>query len=232
MNYMNSKFNQSDETVTVFMGGFPKTTDVVLIEQYLATICSDNECVAITDQNNKSRGFAFVTFNTIEEANEFVKKKFAYNGKTLDIRLSLDSKDFISSSLLNIREPRKLFVDKIPNNLKKDDLLKIFKKFGEIEEIILFEKNERLINFAYVTFFKHMNARKCVEKKTFDANSEKNVYTNKHSEKKMTAIYARPKFTKKMLSGLHPMIVEYIVNVQEGNSHYHPKDFIYLQDVV
>lgn len=212
----------NEEPVTVFVGGFPKTTNVSLVDQYLATICLGNDFIAVTDANNNSRGFAFVTFKSIEEATDFVKQKFIYNGKVLDTRISLNNKDFINTSLLNIREPKKVFVDKIPNYIKKDDLYKIFEKFGDIEEIILLEKRERPINFAYVTFYKHLSAKKCVEKKSFDCNSEK----------KMIAIYARPKFTKKMLTDLHPVIVEYIVSIEEGRKQYHPKDFKYLQDVI
>lgn len=176
----------------------------------------------VTDSKNRSRGFVFITFKTREEAEKFVVGEHVFEGKTLDCKISLDHESFIASSLNNIREPKKVFIDKIPRKFKKVDLEKIFGKFGEIEEIILIEKDERTINFAYVTYFDSNAAKNCVKQKYYDSGEEL----------KMSVMFARPKFSKKMLIGIHPVLKEYIKNVQKGLKPYNPKDFIYLQDIV
>lgn len=191
---------------TVFVGGFPKTANTLIIQQYVEKICKHSEFMLVTDSKNRSRGYVFITFNSKEEANRFVRQEHMFEKKSLDCKISLNHESFITSSLINIREPKKVFVDKIPKNLKKCDVEKMFGKFGEIEEIILIVKEERTINFAYVTYFSSDHAKKCVKQHYFETGEDL----------KISVIFARPKFSKKMLIGINPILKDYIKNVQKG----------------
>ena len=207
---------------TVFVGGFPKSANTQIINEYVKSICKHSEFILVTDSMYRSRGFVFITFNTLKEAKSFVKKNHVFEGKILDCKISLDHEEFITASLNNIRAPKKVFVDKIPRRFTKHDLEKLFGVYGDIEEVILIEKDDRKINFGYVTYLRSEAAKKCCAQRNFDVGEDL----------KISAIFARPKFSKKMLIGIHPVLKEYIKNVQKGLKPYDPKDFAYLQDVV
>ena len=142
-----------------------------------------------------------------------------YDNKVLDCKVSLHHTDYITSSLNNIREPKKIFVDKIAKRVTKSDLEKSFMVYGEIEEIILIEKEKRSINFAYISYFDTESARRCVQgpEIKYSAGS------------KLSVIFARPKFSKKMLLDIPPLLKEYIRQIQKGLKEYDPKDFVNLQ---
>ena len=185
----------SHDRPTVFVGGFPKSANTQVINEFVKTICNHTDFMLVTDSKYRSRGFVFITFATYKEAKLFVSRDHIFDGKVLDCKISLDHEEFITASLNNIRAPKKIFVDKIPKRFKKRDLEKLFGVYGEIEEVILIEKDERKINFGYVTYYKAEAAKKCVSQRIFDVGEDL----------KMSAIFARPKFSKKMLIGIHPV---------------------------
>ena len=173
---------------TIFVGGIPKTDDINDINAYLDTIVGNGTHNVITDSKHRLRGFAFVIFNTKEESDLFLEKEHVYNGKVLDCKSSLDHDDYIASSLLNIREPKKVFIDEIPKNFVKSELIDIFTPFGELDEVILIEKVKKPVNFAYVTFVESQSAKDIVKQGTVKFDEET----------VLPIVYARPKFSKKM----------------------------------
>lgn len=137
----------------------------------------------------------------------------------LDCKVSLHHQDYITTSLNNIREPKKIFVDKIPKKVAKIYLEKTFGVYGEIEEIILIEKEKRNINFAYITYFDTESAQKCV------TAPEPKICAGT----RLSVVFARPKFSKKMLLEIPPLLKEYIRQIQKGMKEYDPKDFVNLR---
>jgi hypothetical protein len=121
--------------------------------------------------------------------------------------------------LNNIREPKKIFVDKIAKKVAKKDLEKTFGVYGQIEEIILIEKEKRSINFAYITYFDTKSAQKCV------TAPEAKICAGT----RLSVVFARPKFSKKMLLEIPPLLKEYISQIQKGLREYDPKDFVNLR---
>ena len=86
-----------------------------------------------------------MVFDTLKEAQDFANQIHVYDNKVLDCKVSLQHQDYITTSLNNIREPKKIFVDKIPKKVNKKDLENTFGVYGEIEEIIVIEKEKRSI---------------------------------------------------------------------------------------
>jgi hypothetical protein len=148
---------------TVFIGGIPKNVDVGVIEGYMTSICGNAQIKLITDTKDRLRGFAFAIFDSLPEVKQFLSKDHIYDGKLLDCKFSLGHEEHITSSLNNIRQPRKVFVDEIQQNISKKELMDAFRVYGEIEEIILIEKEKKDIKFAYVTYCEHSAAGKCVK---------------------------------------------------------------------
>jgi hypothetical protein len=155
----------------------------------------------------------------LKEARDFANQRHVYDDKVLDCKVSLHHQDYITTSLNNIREPKKIFVDKIPKNVAKIYLEKTFGVYGEIEEIILIEKEKRNINFAYITYFDTESAQKCV------TAPEPKICAGT----RLTVVFARPKFSKKMLLEIPPLLKECIRQIQKGLKEYDPKDFVNLR---
>ena len=221
---------------TVFIGGIPKNVDVGVIEGYMTSICGNAQIKLITDTKDRLRGFAFAIFDTLPEVKQFLSKDHIYDGKLLDCKFSLGHEEHITSSLNNIRQPRKVFVDEIQQNITKKELMDAFRVYGEIEEIILIEKEKKDIKFAYVTYCEYSAAEKCV--KDYKIIIQKCDSTPKNPLKEdnpritsqVTAVYARPKFSKKMLQNISLPIKNYIKQIQKKSKKYDPKDFAMLEE--
>lgn len=207
---------------TIFVGGIPKNSDIEHVNSYLDTIVGNGMHNIITDSKDRLRGFAFIIFETKKEADQFLTKQYIYEGKVLDCKSSLDHEDYIASSLINIREPKKVFVDEIPKSFAKSDLHDIFEPFGEIDEIILIEKLKKPVNFAYVTFMDTKCAQKLCKKGTVSFGKDLNL----------PVVYARPKFSKKMLNNIPAEIRDYIRNIQRKITDYDPEEFAKIEDWV
>lgn len=148
---------------TVFIGGLPKSRHIKQVDDYIKTLSGNREYNVIVDARKKLRGFAFIMFDTIEEAQDFVKKEHWYQGKLLDCKLSLDHNDYIKSSLINIRMPKKVFLDYVPKKFTKEHLTNIFKSFGEVIELITIDKGVSDLCYTYVTFDDFESAEKVVK---------------------------------------------------------------------
>jgi RNA recognition motif-containing protein len=204
---------------SVFIGGIPKNTNMEVLVQNIKLINPDAEFHLVTDIKNRSRGFAFIIFKTQDEAQAFAKIEHVHEGKILDCQVSLDYNEHITSSLRNIREPRKVFVDKIPKGFTKHDIKNTLAIYGPIDGVILIAKEKREINFAYVCFSGSESARMCVD--------SKHLILNENNQ--LSFVFARPKFSKRMLINMPALLKEYIRQIQKGLKEYDPKDFASLE---
>jgi RNA recognition motif-containing protein len=204
---------------SVFIGGIPKNTNIEVLVQNIKLINPEAEFHLVTDIKNRSRGFAFIIFKTQDEAQAFAKIEHVHEGKILDCQVSLDYNEHITSSLRNIREPRKVFVDKIPKSFTKHDIKNTLAIYGPIDGVILIAKEKREINFAYVCFSGSESARMCVD--------SKHLILNENNQ--LSFVFARPKFSKRMLINMPALLKEYIRQIQKGLKEYDPKDFASLE---
>lgn len=211
-----------DESNTVFIGGIPKDSDIEDVNIYLLSICGNSPFNLITDSKSRLRGFAFVSFSDKNDIKRFLSKPHSYNGKQLDCKSSLEQSDYVDASLNNIREPKKIYADDIPKQYTKKTLQESFLAYGEIEEIILIEKAKKPKNFAYITFADTDSAQKCI----------KDAYIKLDPQTFISVVYARPKFSKKMLQTVPVEIQKYIKQVQKRTKEYDPTDFAALEDIV
>lgn len=118
-------------------------------------------------------------------------------------------------SLDNLRNPHKIFVDNIPKTMSKTELSNKFSKYGEIDDIILIVKEKRQFGFAYINYTLSKDAEACSNAKEIDIGEAE----------KLNVIFARPKFSKKMLANIPTVLKDYIKIVQKGLREYNPKDF-------
>ena len=203
-------------STSVLVAGFPKELCAETINGFFKKICPSNKVTIMTKGKNKFKGMVFVLFNTIEKANEFIRKDLVYKGKPLDIKLAIDTDDFIKNCLQDLRSPKKVYINKIPKHFDKKQIEEFFVKFGEVFLVNTIHRPDRSNNFAYVTFIESKSAIKCVSHKFFELDNDMKVRIS----------YAKPNFTKRMLSKVNPVLRSYLKKIQNGKKEYHPIDFI------
>lgn len=138
----------------------------------------------------------------------------------LNLCVTTTHENFLKESLQNIRSPKKVFIDRIPKKINKDFLMGFFSKFGEIEHLNLVDRDDKTVNFAYITFYDSSSATEVVNDGNLCIIGRK---------KKVKASYARPKFSGNMLNKLTKELKDYVLALQEKKIEYDEQMFTELE---
>ena len=92
----NEKPNYNNR-ISVLLAGFPENTKLNHVENYLDSISGDREYTTIKKNNKKFRGFAFIHFDSKEEAEQFICKELRFEGKLLDYKLSESHNEYLQN---------------------------------------------------------------------------------------------------------------------------------------
>ena len=168
------------------------------------------------------RGFQFIHFKSMKDAKNFVGKNFYFGGKQLDCKISIDHDDFTTNSLKNIREPKKVVAENLPVNISKNDVKKLFSRFGMVEEAILTPAQEDQFQNAFITFHTYKSAVECIQEKQILLDDDKITDVK----------FAKPKFSSYMLKKIDPIQSSYIFMIMKERINFDPVDFAYQQDNV
>ncbi|KAF7458944.1 putative RNA-binding protein musashi [Cryptosporidium felis] len=105
----------------------------------------------VLKKDGKSRGYAFVTYKTIESALLACKNPIMMNGRFLMVKLAADPFPFEAKRSDIIR--RKLFVRNLGFETNEDSLSAVLGQYGELEEsVILRTKKGQSKGYGFVTF--------------------------------------------------------------------------------
>ncbi|KAK9172604.1 RNA recognition motif domain protein family protein [Cryptosporidium meleagridis] len=105
----------------------------------------------VLKKDGKSRGYAFVTFKTIESALLACKNPVSMSGRFLMVKLAADPFPFETKRSDAIR--RKLFVRNLGFETNEDSLSEVMGQYGELEEsVILRTKSGESKGYGFVTF--------------------------------------------------------------------------------
>ncbi|KAH8584006.1 protein with RRM domain [Cryptosporidium sp. chipmunk genotype I] len=105
----------------------------------------------VLKKDGKSRGYAFVTFKTIESALLACKSPVTMSGRFLMVKLAADPFPFETKRSDAIR--RKLFVRNLGFETNEESLSEVMGQYGELEEsVILRTKSGESKGYGFVTF--------------------------------------------------------------------------------
>lgn len=118
-------------------------------------------CKVVSDASGKSRGYGFVHFETVEAADEAIKK---INGMMLAGKEVFVGKFLKRNDRPSAKEWTNLYVKNIPKSWSKDELLNYFEKKGPVTStIIMLDEEGNSRGFGFVDFVEHQGAVKAIE---------------------------------------------------------------------
>lgn len=144
-----------DEDKKLFVGGLTLETTEKELQEYFGQFgVIQNVTIKVNPQTGKSKGFAFVLFNSAEIVEQVLsQKEHVINGKTVDAKKAK-------------AKPGKIFVGGITPDLTDDDIKTYFSQFGSITQVEMpFDKtkNQRK-GFCFITFENDAIVRELLKK--------------------------------------------------------------------
>lgn len=170
------KVNNNDgeglDRKTLFVRSIPFESTSEELSEYFSQFVPVKHAVIVTDDEQKSRGFGFVSFTEEEDTlNALVKSKTTkFKGRLLRVDIAkrrdrkTDNKEKKEGSTIEKRRSR-LIIRNLPWSCKKPDQLKtIFSKYGAVfDAYIPKKKNGQMLGFAFVVMKKKIAAEKAVK---------------------------------------------------------------------
>ena len=222
INKSNSSGDMSNSQVSVHISGFPPRLTICDIYPFAYIISDGINFTIAKDSENNFLGFILVHFRSHNKAKEFVSKELYYKrGLLLECKIVFDHDEYIKQTLTALRKPKQIFVNKLPRNMKKEDLEQAFSSYGQIEEISMVKK-DKSNKYAFIDFKKSSSARNAINKGRVEIKDELFV----------SVYYAKPRIPKSFVNKIHPKLAEYINAITKEHKTYDPKQYIMLHDYV
>ncbi|XP_023326445.1 squamous cell carcinoma antigen recognized by T-cells 3 isoform X2 [Eurytemora carolleeae] len=159
--------DEAKQLRTVFLSNLDFEVTENQIAEILGSSGSVREVRLVKHPNGKSRGFAFVEFETPEEAEGTLKRdNELINGRPIYISQCDPSKKkapvFKYTTGL---EKNKLFVKGLDQSITKEELSKLFAEYGELQDVRLVTyRNGHSKGLAFVEYKDEVNAAKALVK--------------------------------------------------------------------
>jgi len=217
----------ASEKVSVLMNNLPRDVEISAIEKKLALIIPDTNFRVVSKKKNKpncrSRGFAFIYFDTKQQAEQFLSKDYYYDGQFLNCKIIEKDDLYIKENTNLLRYPVKVLVDGLTEEMNADEIKSLLSSFGKVVEVDFDCKEVDFTNPVYVTFSNTSEAQSCVQagsKFLLKENTEFKFY------------FARPKFSNYMLKKLNPIMGSYIKKIKHNLMRFYPEDFLSVEDKI
>jgi len=114
----------ASEKVSVLMNNLPRDVEISAIEKKLALIIPDTNFRVVSKKKNKpncrSRGFAFIYFDTKQQAEQFLSKDYYYDGQFLNCKIIEKDDLYIKENTNLLRYPVKVLVDGLTEEMNAD----------------------------------------------------------------------------------------------------------------
>jgi nucleolar protein 4 len=163
---------------TLFVRSIPFDVTNDQLSNFFSQFAPVKHAVIVNDNENKSRGFGFVSFTSDDDTLTALQdsKKVKLNDRLLRVDIAkrrerksdkLDSKNknTVAPEQIAVQKTARLIVRNLPWSIKNsDELAKIFKIYGPVKEAKIPKKpNGQMCGFGFITMAKHANAEKAVK---------------------------------------------------------------------
>ncbi|MEN2495432.1 MAG: heteroproteinous nuclear ribonucleoprotein [Marteilia pararefringens] len=144
----------------IFIGGLSPDTNKDDIQEYFAKYGEILDAVVMTDPvNNRSRGFGFVKFASIDQVDKVqADRDHIIKGKQVETKRATPKGQAIDPTS---SQAKKVFVGGVPADCTKEDLRQYAEEhFGPTEDVYLNAQNAR--HYAFITFVDYDHADKMI----------------------------------------------------------------------
>ncbi|KAH3763517.1 RNA-binding protein BRN1 [Pelomyxa schiedti] len=130
-------------SLKLFVGQVPKSLNDVDLRPLFEPHGKVNEIAIIRDRvTMESKGCAFVTFSTQEEADSAIAalhnvKILPGANKPLQVKYADSGQDNAQAAPQAPQNEYKLFIGKVPNQATEDDLRSLFNNYGHVTEVVI-----------------------------------------------------------------------------------------------
>ncbi|XP_005995111.1 heterogeneous nuclear ribonucleoprotein A0-like [Latimeria chalumnae] len=159
----------------LFIGGLNVQTTEAGLRDYFERYGELTDCVVVVNPHTKrSRCFGFVTYSTAEEADGAVAAApHVLDGNSVELKRAVSRED--SARPGAHAKVKKLFVGGLKGDVKEEDLVEYFSRFGALEkvEIIADKLSGKKRGFGFICFEEHDSADKAAVVKFHSINGHR-----------------------------------------------------------
>ncbi|XP_037355797.1 heterogeneous nuclear ribonucleoprotein A1-like [Talpa occidentalis] len=159
----------------LFVGGLSLETTDKSLRSHFAKWGKVIDCVVIRDPNTqRSRGFGFITYATMEEMDEAMKAKpHKVDGRVVEPKKAVPKEEYQRPSAP--ATVKKIFIGGIRGNTDEHHLRDYFQQYGEIQRITVMTDpgTGRRRGFAFVSFDDHASVNKILAQQQHIVNGHK-----------------------------------------------------------
>lgn len=140
--------NESDEEVTLFVGGLAHNITELDLHQYFSQFATVLSATLVRNKvTGESRGFGFVSINSSLIANKLILQKNVICERRIECQLASGRED--KHRYKQNMKLRKIFVSNIPFGVDNEMLEVIFCKFGRIHNSYIIQNTQTNTNQPY-----------------------------------------------------------------------------------
>lgn len=135
----------------MFVGGlYPETTSVT-VKEYFEKFGEVQEVKIIGEKQRRSRGFGFVLYKNFATLNKVMALKHVIEGRDVDCNFAVFSNE-MNTDEASKKNEKKIFLNELPSEVVKQDLIDAFTQYGEIENVMIVKRKNRELAFGFVIF--------------------------------------------------------------------------------
>jgi len=158
----------AQEPKTLFVRGLSWYTDEHELRAYFEQFGPTERCVVARDRDtNKSRGFGFVTYETIEDAEKALSVEHELSNRTLYAQLSIPRERVDRRPQYDDREmeSHKVYCGNLPESVGSMDLGQYFQELAEVVDatVMMDRETGRSRGFGFVAFSEDIDPERISE---------------------------------------------------------------------
>lgn len=146
----------------MFVAGVSWNTSDEAFSGFFSAFGVVKEAIVMREQNGRSRGFGFVTYEAHSSVDKVLSQQLQLDGRKLDIKPAVSKEEMLSTQAKPTT--KKLYVAGVDYSTSDDALFNFFARFGEIEKAMIMKDKAtgRSRGFGFVTFARENSVEEAV----------------------------------------------------------------------
>lgn len=179
----------------VFIKNLDKSIDHRALYDTFSAFGNILSCKVVTDEQNVSKGYGFVHFETQEQAEKAIARVngMMLNGKQVYVGPFIPKKERLKSGDAN--KFTNVYIKNLDEGISEEKLNEIFAAYGSLRNcVIMRDENNKSKGFGFVNFEKYEDARKAVDEKNGTEINGKQIFVGRAQKKAERESELRQKF--------------------------------------